>query len=270
MLSIPISKKSQSAVIVTTNRKPDGSFRDLCIHEVFEARAAQTPDAIALEFEGVRLTYRQLDLQSARFAMRLRSLGVRPGVLVALYAPRSLETIISLLAILKAGGAYVALDMESPAYRLTLMLSDAAPLVILTLRPLAGMLPPGDAKVLFLNEEFDLRDNTPVSSLAALGDGAIAADSLAYVAFTSGSSGIPKGVCIPHRGVVQLAKAEDYIAIGTEDVFLQFAPLSFDASTFEIWCCLLNGARLTIFPPRKPSLSDLGEFIEREKISILW
>ena len=90
------------------------------------------------------------------------------------------------------------------------------------------------------------------------------------MAFTSGSSGEPKGVCIPHRGVVRLAKANDYIAIANDDVFLQFAPLSFDASTFEIWCCLLNGAKLAIFPPHKPSLAELGEFIERENISILW
>ena len=92
---------------------------------------------MALAFEGAQLTYRQLDLHSGRFAARLRSLGVRPGTFVALYAPRSLETIAGLIGILKAGGAYVALDMESPASRLALMLSDVEPVVILTLRDLA-------------------------------------------------------------------------------------------------------------------------------------
>jgi non-ribosomal peptide synthetase component F len=126
-----------------TPKPPAGSvpLRDQCIHELFEAQAARTPHATALLFEGKRLTYRQLSVHSARFARRLHALGVRRGSFVALYAPRSLETIISLLGILKAGGAYVALDMESPADRIALMLSDLQPAAILTLHPLAGDLP---------------------------------------------------------------------------------------------------------------------------------
>jgi len=245
-------------------------LRDRCIHELFEAQAVRTPHATALLFEGRRLTYRQLDLQAARFALRLQALGVRPGSFVALYAPRSLETIISLLGILKAGAAYVALDMESPADRLALMLSDVEPLVIITLHPLAHDLPPTGATLLFLNEEFDLRDDSPVPSTPGIQRDPVTATDLACVAFTSGSGGVPKGVCITHRGVVRLAKSNDFISIRPEDVFLQFAPLSFDASTFEIWNCLLNGAKLAIFPPWKPSLTDLGQFIESQGVSILW
>jgi non-ribosomal peptide synthetase component F len=84
------------------------------------------------------------------------------------------------------------------------------------------------------------------------------AEQLAYVLYTSGSTGRPKGVCIPHRGVVRLVKNTNYIAVSPDDVFLQLAPLTFDASTFEIWACLLNGARLVIFPPHNPTLAELG------------
>src|SRR5581483_11356254 len=95
-------------------------------------------------------------------------------------------------------------------------------------------------------------------------------DSLAYVSYTSGSTGQPKGVCIPHRGVVRLVKNTDYARFGPEEVFLQFAPIAFDASTLEIWGALLNGARLVVFPPGRVSLAELGEFIEREGITTLW
>lgn len=259
----------QSPSVIPLREQREG-VRGLCIHQIFEAQAAGAPNAVALEFEGASLTYQQLNLHSSLFAARLRSLGVRPGKCVALYAPRSLETITSLLGILKAGGAYVALDMESPPDRLALMLADVEPRVILTFRAFAGLLPAHHATVLFLDEEFDFHDRTPSPAMSVMPDAAASPDDLAYVAFTSGSSGAPKGVCIPHRGVVRLAKADDYVSIANDDVFLQLAPLSFDASTFEIWCCLLNGAKLVIFPARKPSLSDLGGFIEREGITILW
>ena len=95
-------------------------------------------------------------------------------------------------------------------------------------------------------------------------------DSLAYVCFTSGSTGGPKGVSIPHRGVVRLVKNTNYVAISTSDVFLQFAPVSFDASTFEIWGCLLNGARLVVCPPEMLSLAELGSTIREHGISVLW
>lgn len=244
--------------------------RAQCVHEVFESQAARSPRATALLFEGRRVTYRELSAHSTRFARRLQALGVQRGTFVAIYAPRSLESIVCLLGILKAGAAYVALDMESPAGRLEPMLADVEPTVILTLPPLAADLPPTSAEILFLNEEIDLRDTTPLRESANDPANPCAADDIAYVSFTSGSTGTPKGVCIPHRGVLRLAQAGGVLSFRREDLFLQFAPLSFDASTFEIWNCLLNGASLAIFPPWKPSLTDLGEFIETQRVSVLW
>jgi len=244
--------------------------RDLCVHEVFEAQAVRTPQATALVFEGRGLTYRQLSFHSNRFATRLQELGVVPGSFVALYVPRSIETIICLLGILKAGGAYVALDMESPADRIAQILALVQPKVIITLHPLARDLPPVSAELIYLNEEFDLHDTSTSKRRAEPPYAPVAAADVAYVAFTSGSTGMPKGVCVPHRAVVRLARADDFISVRREDTFLQFAPISFDASTFEIWSCLLNGAKLAIFPPWKPSLTDLGEFIDSQRVSILW
>ena len=245
-------------------------LRDQCVHEVFEAQAARTPQATALVFEGRRLTYRQVSIHSSRFAARLRELGVGPGSFVALYAPRSLETVLCLLGILKAGGAYVALDMESPADRLEQMLALVQPQVVITLPPLVHDLPPTSGKLIFLNEEFDIHGRSAARRRCEDSPAPVTAADLAYVAFTSGSTGAPKGVCVPHRAVVRLARADDFISVRREDTFLQFAPISFDASTFEIWSCLLNGAKLAIFPPWKPSLADLGEFIETQRVSILW
>jgi non-ribosomal peptide synthetase component F len=89
------------------------------------------------------------------------------------------------------------------------------------------------------------------------------ADNLAYIMYTSGSTGKPKGVCVPHRGVVRLVNGTSFASLTSREVFLQFAPVSFDASTFEIWGCLLNGARLVVFPTHMPSLEDLGQVLER-------
>ena len=95
-------------------------------------------------------------------------------------------------------------------------------------------------------------------------------ESLAYVCFTSGSTGRPKGVAVPHRGIVRLIKNTNYISISSSDVFLQLAPLSFDASTFEVWGCLLNGARLVVSPPQTRSLAELGLDIREHGVSVLW
>src|SRR5439155_19170088 len=98
----------------------------------------------------------------------------------------------------------------------------------------------------------------------------VTAESPAYVSYTSGSTGRPKGVCVPHRGVVRLVKETNFARLDAGEVFLQLAPVAFDASTLEIWGALLNGARLVVFPPRTPSLAELGEFIQRQRVTTLW
>src|SRR5213593_2682118 len=188
---------------------------------------------------------------------------------------RSLELIVALLGILKAGGAYASLDANLPKERLALMLADMRAPVVLTQEKLRDAL-----QFEIRNQKSEIRN--PISVCLDKGWEAIARDSLAnpvsgvtaespaYVSYTSGSTGRPKGVCVPHRGVVRLVKETNYARFDREDVFLQLAPIAFDASTLEIWGALLNGAKLVVFPPQTPSLAELGEFIQRNGVTTLW
>jgi len=157
------------------------------------------------------------------------------------------------------------------------MLADVQPVVVLTQEKLRGALP--DLNSL---KQDGARAHAPLVACLDTGWEAIAresvanpvggatAESPAYVSFTSGSTGRPKGVCVPHRGVVRLVKETNYARLGPDEVFLQLAPVAFDASTLEIWGPLLNGGRLVIFPPQTPTLTELGEFIQRHGITTLW
>src|SRR5262249_45041659 len=206
---------------------------------------------VTLDDELVR--YGELNCRANQLAHYLRGLGVGPEVLVGICAERSLDMLVGLLGILKAGGAYVPLDPEYPQERLAFMLADAQVAILVTQQRLVKGLPEHGARVVCLDMDWGLiargGENNPI--------GMTTPDNLAYVIYTSGSTGQPKGVCIPHQGVVRLVKGTNYVNLTAEEVFLQLAPLSFDASTFEIWGCLLNGARLAIFPPHTPTLAEL-------------
>jgi amino acid adenylation domain-containing protein len=174
--------------------------------------------------------------------------------------------VVGVLGILKAGGAYVPLDPAYPRERLAYMLDDTKAPVILTQEKLRANLPRSQADIVCLDRDWPTIAKESVENLAGTTNG----DSLAYVIYTSGSTGRPKGACVPHRGIVRLVKNTNYVHLDANQVFLQFAPISFDASTFELWGCLLNGARLVIFPPARPSLQQLGEAIEKHRVTILW
>jgi amino acid adenylation domain-containing protein len=247
--------------------------RDATIAALFEAQAAEHPDAIAVESRGEPITYRELNLRADALALRLRALGVGPDVVVALCVERSVAMIVALLGILKAGGAYAALEPEYPAERLALMLADLKPPVVLTQQSLLAKVPSSAAHVLCLDEVERVAPNARAGDLSDESTRATTratAENLAYVSFTSGSSGPPKGVCITQRGVVRLVRSAAYATFGPDEVFLQLAPLGFDASTFEIWGALLNGARLVLYPAGPPSLTELGEFIAARRVTTLW
>jgi amino acid adenylation domain-containing protein len=242
--------------------------RTATIHSLFEGLAALAPDSVALEFEEQSLCYRELNQRANRVAHRLRRLGVDRGTLVGLCIERSPELIVGMLAILKAGGAYVPLDPDYPDKRFSYMLRDTGATVIVAHRPTARRLAPslGQAKIVWIDSVLDepSDDSTTNINLTA------AADDLAYVMYTSGSTGTPKGVMVGHRAVVRLVRNTSYCEFGSDQVFLQLAPVSFDASTFEIWGALLNGARLAIMPPNSPGLDELGAAILRHKVTTLW
>ncbi len=238
--------------------------RDTPIHRLFEAQAAQTPDAVALSFAGETLTYAELNRRANRLARHLRALGVGPEVGVGVYVERSLEMIVGVLGILKAGGAYVPLDPTYPQERLAFMIADTQAPVILTHTQLVGKLPTYEGQIVNLDD--DVWTKYPDDNL----DGGASADSLAYVMYTSGSTGAPKGTSIVHRAIVRLVKNTNFASMTADETFLQLATLSFDASTLEIWGSLLNGGRLVIFPAHKPSLDELARFIEEQRITTLW
>ena len=262
--TIPIVGSTDRALIDQWTETP-ATLRDSTIHREFEAIAARTPSAIAVSTGSESLTYAELDARSNRLAARLRREGVHNGHLVGICLNRSIEAIVAQLAVLKAGAAYVPLDPSYPAARLEFMLEDSRAAIVLADAGTASSVPPGTAKVIALDQEAGLIAQEPAESRA---DECGASD-LAYVMYTSGSTGRPNGVQIPHRGVLQLVSA-DYVSWERATTFLQMAPLSFDASTFEIWGPLLHGRRLAIFPERVPTVAMLAAALEAETVDCLW
>ncbi|GIV97577.1 MAG: hypothetical protein KatS3mg057_2234 [Herpetosiphonaceae bacterium] len=214
------------------------------IHQLFEAQAGLLPDAVAVSFLGSQLTYRELNERANRLAHHLRSLGVGPGVYVGVCLERSLDLVVALLGILKAGGAYAPLEPDYPRERLAFMFEDIRPAVLIAQQRLLDTLPYQQPHIICLDGETDLLADYPETTPSA----GAAADSPAYIMYTSGSTGQPKGIIIPHRAVVRLVKETNYAHFGPDEVFLQLAPIAFDASTLEIWGPLLNGGRLAIAP----------------------
>ncbi|HEX7331325.1 MAG TPA: amino acid adenylation domain-containing protein [Pyrinomonadaceae bacterium] len=239
---------------------------DLSIAELFEAQVRQAPQAIALIAGEQEITYEELNRRANQLAHYLRRLGVGPEVAVGLCVRRSVEMVVGLLGILKAGGAYVPLDAEYPAERLQYMLADSEVRVLLAEDAAVTAFADYQGAVLKLGTaakmlEFESAEN-PVAATSG--------KNLAYIMYTSGSTGQPKGVSIEQRGVVRLVKDTNYARFSAAEVYLQLAPTSFDASIFEIWGALLNGARLVLMPPETPSLQTLAEVIQQHRVSTIF
>ncbi|MEU5868203.1 amino acid adenylation domain-containing protein [Nonomuraea sp. NPDC047529] len=209
------------------------------LHALVEERAAATPEASAVLFGDVTLTYAELNGRANRLARRLRHLGVGRGEPVAVCAERSPELVVALLAVLKAGGAYVPLDPEYPRDRLEFMLADCGARVLLTQRHVPS---PGTIETVLLEDDHDLDsgDLDPVTG----------PDDAAYLIYTSGSTGRPKAVVNTHRGIVnRLAWMQDAFGLTAGDVVMQKTPTSFDVSVWEFFWPLLQGACLVPVRP---------------------
>ena len=240
---------------------------DKTLTSLLAEQASRTPAAVAVEFAGSRLTYRELDQRANQLANRLRSLGVGPNVLVGISAVRSLEMVIGLLGILKAGGAYVPIDPEYPRERLAFMLEDSAVPVLLTQQNLTGTLPPHHATVICLDSEWQSISGENADAPA---DTATAAD-LAYMIYTSGSTGRPKGALNHHRGIVnRLLWMQDQYQLSAADAVLQKTPFSFDVSVWEFFWPLLTGARLVVVEPGGHLDPEyLVRLIQEQRITVL-
>ncbi|MFE0459601.1 amino acid adenylation domain-containing protein [Kitasatospora sp. NPDC058965] len=234
------------------------------LHQLFEQRAAETPDAVAVTFGGTDLTYRLLNERANRLAHRLRALGVGPESLVGVCLDRGLDLVATLIGVLKAGGAYVPLDPAYPADRLAYMAGDAALACVVTEpahRVLVGGIFDGPA---VLTTELDAQ---PVHDPAPTADPANAV----YVIYTSGSTGRPKGCTLTHANVVRLFTAtEREFAFGPADVWTLFHSYAFDFSVWELWGALAYGGRLVVVPfdtARSPE--DFHRLLIEQRVTVL-
>ena len=264
--------------------------RESSLGERFERVCGERGSAVALEWEGGRLSYGELAARSAAVARSLLVAGLSPGDAVAVVGERSPELVVALLGVVRAGGCYVPLDPSYPERRLGWMLADSGARLVLadgaSRRRLGAVLgeavlgeavlgkaAPGEAlpaagagvRVLELNPS-----SSAVGSSSSVPLPVVAAEQAAYVMYTSGSTGRPKGVTVSHRNVLRLVLGSDFVAWGPERVFLLLAPVSFDASTLELWGALLHGARLALAPPGPLSLDALGRAVSRHRVTTLW
>ena len=235
-----------------------------CIHELFEAQADATPNAIAVVFEGQQLTYRELDERATRLACELRRLGVAAETPVTICANRSLEMVAGVLGILKAGGCYVPLDPAYPAERLAWMIDDTAAPVLLTEKSLLPSLPQHEAKVVLLDEPLVFETGPKIPPVSS--------DQLANVLYTSGSTGRPKGIAMSHRSLIKVIEWQArrlQCRRGTRTA--QFASLSFDVSFLEMFSMLCTGGTVVLLSEGvRQDPASLWNCLIEEQIEILF
>ncbi len=261
---LPMTTPAMRESLLALAGRESAYEREASIAELFESRAAETPDVPALAWDGGTLTYDELNRKANRLARRLAALGATTDARVVVAVPRSPEAVVAVLAALKTGSAYVALDTSQPTARIDALIDDAQPAVICATSRAVDKLPRTAIPVLVVDDEY--RGDELDTNLGR----AIAPSAAAYVAYTSGSSGVPKGVVVPNRAVVRLVRGTDYVRFDRDQCFLLLAPLAFDASTFEIWGPLLNGARLAVAPDVPLGPQEIGSLVDRLGVTTLW
>ena len=258
-----LDEAERHRVLVEWNATEADYPQDKCVHELIEAQTARTADAIAVVHNDTRLTYAELNAKANRLAHHLRALGVGPDDRVAIALERSIGLVVAQLAILKCGAAYVPLDRSTPLQRQAFMVADCEARVVLTA---AGAVAPEMAGVTRVDIEKALTGpDTRDWDLSADG-GAIG-----YVMYTSGSTGLPKGVMATHRAIVRLALNNGYADFRPTDRVAFASNPAFDASTMEVWAALLNGGSVVVVD--QEILLDPQRFrrwLEDHAISILW
>ena len=284
--NLPLVSAAERHQLLVEWNQTSCDYPKLGIHQLFEAQAAQSPDAVAVVFADEQLTYQQLDRRANQLAHYLQQLGVTSESLVGICLDRSLEMVVGILGIWKAGGAYVPLDPNYPSDRLKFMLDDTQVAIVLTHslaprrsggwgdrtepkneeRELATRISGdwGDRQLICLDTDWETiathSNETPKSSVTV--------NNLAYVIYTSGSTGKPKGVLIEHRGLCNVVQAQIQIfKLQPKNRILQFSSLSFDASVFEMLLAFGVGASLYI-PPSSAHLpgAELVQFLQNKAI----
>ena len=262
-----LSRAERDQQLVGWNETSADFPLDTRVHHLFEAQVVRTPEAIAAEFQGEQLTYRELNHRANQLAHYLQKQSVGPEVLVGICVERRLEMLVSMLGVLKAGGGYVPLDPKYPRERTAFMIEDAGLSLVLTDQSLNNDIPAGKARLLCIDQAEVTFAEESIENPAT----EVAPNNLAYLIYTSGSTGNPKGVMIEHGSVANFTRvaAAEY-SIKPGDRVLQFASLSFDLSVEEIYPALTQGA--TVVLRTEAMISSARDFLhccEEWKVSVL-
>jgi len=240
------------------------AFPNKCVHQLFEAQVEKTPKAIAVVCEDEELSYAQLNARANQLAHYLRKVGIRTGDTVAILMERSMHTVVAEIAVLKCGAAYVPIDPAYAEERKAFLISDCGARAVLvsgeTVLPAGLSTARVDLDSVILDEEAATDLATPL-------DG----EALAYVMYTSGSTGQPKGVMVPHRGITRLIWNNNYARFSQQDRMAFAVNPSFDVSTLEVWAPLLNGGCVVVI--RQETLLDptgFGQVLEEQAVNVLW
>lgn len=231
----------------------------------------QIPEKTALKFEGIALSYAQLQAETARLAKRLNDAGVKRGDIVAVAMPRSLELVVALVAILRAGAAYLPLDIESPAQRLATIIQTAQPRLILASQQMKNKLPEESNVLVFELDLDELMGGQTGMQVCEFTEPDLQPHDMAYVLFTSGSTGTPKGVVVEHDAIVnRLLWMEQHYAISADERILQKTPVTFDVSVWEFFLPLIAGATLVVAPrDAHKDPQQLMQIMQKSHITVL-
>ena len=261
---LPPAEKKQ--LLIDWNATTAPFPKDTCVHLLFEAQVAKSPNSEAVVFEEVILTYAELNARANQLAHALTALGVTADEPVGIALDRSPDAVIALLAILKAGGVYVPFDPDYPAARLTFMLEDSGARILITRETLRDRIP--------LKAEHTIYLDSDQGSIAAHSESnpslPIAPESLAYIIYTSGSTGRPKGVAVEHRSIARHCQTiQACFELTSQDRVLQFASLSFDASLAQILPPLSAGAAIVLPLPGLNSPEILDACLRRQQVTVM-
>ncbi|AEF42505.1 Non-ribosomal peptide synthetase [Hoyosella subflava DQS3-9A1] len=270
---IALLSEAEQQQMLTAWNHPGADVEQASLAVRFRERAAEFADRPAVTFaaaDGLRtLTYRELDERSNRLARRLIEAGAGPEKLVAVAVPRDEQLIVALLAVIKSGAGYLPVDLTYPADRIEFMLSDGAPVAVLTTARDEVLLPSTSAPVIYADAEVSGYSAEPITDADRIA--ALSWDNVAYVIYTSGSTGKPKGVAVPHRTVMTLmANTDEKFGFSEDDVWTMFHSYAFDFSVWELWGPLLYGGKLVVvdyFTARNPE--QFLELLRRERVTVL-